>query len=72
MDPVEQPTLRKPLGALGICALALTWCVLIASFSGAIGRWPGWLQPVFYLVTGIIWISPLKPLLRWMETGRWR
>ena len=23
-------------------------------------------------VAGIVWILPLKPLLRWMETGRWR
>lgn len=72
MDPVEEPTLRKPFGVLGICALALTWCVLVASLSGVVGRWPGWLQPVFYLVTGIVWIAPLKPLLRWMETGHWR
>jgi hypothetical protein len=25
---------------------------------------------VFYLFTGLIWIAPLKPVLRWMETGR--
>jgi fatty acid desaturase len=72
VDPVEEPTLRKPLGALAICALALGWCVLVASLSGIVGRWPGWVQPVFYLVTGIVGIAPLKPLLRWMETGRWR
>ena len=72
MDPVEKPSLRKPLGALGIAALALSWCVLVASLSGTVGRWPGWVQPIFYLVTGIMWIAPLKPLLRWMETGRWR
>ncbi|MGP0730965.1 DUF2842 domain-containing protein, partial [Escherichia coli] len=23
-------------------------------------------------VAGIVWILPLKPLLLWMETGRWR
>ena len=66
-DPVEQPSLRKPAGALAIVALALTWCVVVASFSHAVGRWPGWVQPLFYLVTGLVWIAPLKPLLRWME-----
>jgi hypothetical protein len=30
------------------------------------------LQGLFYLAAGIIWIAPLKPLLRWMETGRFR
>jgi hypothetical protein len=28
-------------------------------------------QLVIYLFLGIIWIAPLKPLLRWMELGRW-
>jgi hypothetical protein len=32
--------------------------------------WP--VQAIFYLIAGIVWILPLKPLLRWMETGRWR
>ena len=26
----------------------------------------------FYLVAGIAWILPLKPLLRWMETGKFK
>jgi len=29
-------------------------------------------QALFYLVMGIVWIVPLKPLLRWSETGSWR
>ena len=66
------PSWRKPAGALGIVALALAWCVVVASFSRVVSRWPGWLQPAFYLVTGMIWIAPLKPVLRWMETGKWR
>jgi len=27
---------------------------------------------MFYLVAGIVWILPLKPLLRWMETGKFK
>ena len=30
---------------------------------------PGRSRPLYYLVAGIVWILPLKPLLRWMETG---
>ncbi|MES2137942.1 MAG: DUF2842 domain-containing protein, partial [Pseudomonadota bacterium] len=29
-------------------------------------------QAPFYLVMGIAWILPLKPLVRWIETGSWR
>ncbi len=65
------PSWRKPAGMFAILALILVWVVLVASFAGAIGAlaWP--LQTVIYLVAGIVWIAPLKPLLRWMETGRW-
>lgn len=55
-----------------ILALIALWAFLIGSFSESIGRLPGWGQIPIYLVSGIIWIAPLKPLLQWMETGRWR
>lgn len=66
------PSWRKPAGALAICALIAFWCIGIASFSGTITAWHPLVQLAFYVVTGIVWITPLKPLLRWMETGRWR
>jgi predicted membrane channel-forming protein YqfA (hemolysin III family) len=72
MDHLMTPSWRKPAGVLAIIALIALWCVLIASFSNALARLPGWAQLLVYLVTGIVWIAPMKPLLRWMETGRWR
>ncbi|KTF67833.1 DUF2842 domain-containing protein [Sphingomonas sp. HT-1] len=67
-----KPSWRKPAGALAIIALILVWVVLVASFSGQIGALPVLAQAIVYVVLGIVWILPLKPLLRWMETGRWR
>jgi hypothetical protein len=66
------PSWRKPVGALIILALIALWCVLIASLSGTIGRLHWGVQAIFYLVTGVVWITPMRPLLVWMETGRWR
>jgi len=66
------PTWRKPFGMFVILALILMWVVIVASFSGVVARWHPLLQLGFYGVTGMIWIAPLKPLLAWMETGRWR
>ncbi|MFL6858840.1 MAG: DUF2842 domain-containing protein, partial [Allosphingosinicella sp.] len=37
-----------------------------------IAGWPALAQLPFYVAAGIVWILPLKPLLRWMETGKWR
>jgi len=67
-----KPSWRKPAGALAILGLILLWIVLVTSLSVFVGRlwWP--LQTMFYLITGIVWILPLRPLLIWMETGRWR
>ena len=67
-----KPSWRKPAGALAILALVLAWIIVVTSFSATIGSWWWPLELLFYLVTGIVWILPLKPLLQWMETGRWR
>jgi membrane protein implicated in regulation of membrane protease activity len=66
------PSWRKPAGALLILALIVIWVGLVASLSGLVGSWHWTAQLMFYAVTGLVWIAPLKPLLRWMETGRWR
>jgi hypothetical protein len=63
---------RKLSGIAIIVLLILIWAALIASLAPVIGNLPILVQGAFYLVMGIAWISPLKPLLRWTETGRWR
>lgn len=64
------PSWRKPAGAFVILALICVLAVCVASLSPWIDRLPILVQAVVYLVAGIAWIAPLKPLLRWMETGR--
>lgn len=69
---MSEPSWRKPAGIFAILALIMLWAALIASLSHSIGQWPVLIQAIFYLIAGIAWIFPLKPLLRWMETGRFR
>ncbi|MGE7205019.1 DUF2842 domain-containing protein [Sphingomonas sp. NPDC019816] len=64
------PSWRKPAGMLLIVAIIIAWAALVASLSGVVGGWHWVLQLVFYVVAGIVWITPMKPLLRWMEGGR--
>jgi hypothetical protein len=71
-DPHPQPSWRKPAGMFGILLLIALWTFIVGSLSPWVGAWPVLVQAIFYLVTGVIWIMPLKPLLRWMELGRWR
>lgn len=63
------PNWRKPAGMLLILVIIAVWAVLVASLSGVVGRWPWPAQLAFYVVAGLVWITPLKPLLRWMESG---
>ncbi|WP_294245245.1 DUF2842 domain-containing protein [uncultured Sphingomonas sp.] len=64
------PSWRKPAGMLLIVAIIIVWAMLVASLSGVVGQWHWVLQLAFYVVAGIVWITPMKPLLRWMEGGR--
>ena len=67
-----KPTWRKPAGMGLILLLILFWAGLIGQMAAQIARLPWPLQAIVYCVAGIVWILPLKPLLRWMELGRWK
>ena len=65
---LERPQGLKAHG----CAFWLVVKKAIATFAPTVGRWPILIQTLFYLVLGIAWIAPLRPLLRWSQTGRWK
>ncbi len=69
---MNKPSWRSPVGAFGMIAWIMLWVGLIASLSNYVGDWPVLVQAVFYLVAGVVWIVPLKPLLLWIETGRFK
>lgn len=69
-----RPSLRRTVGALLILGLIALWAGLVVQLAGPVGRLPGIAQALFYLVAGIgwIWILPMRRILLWSETGRWR
>ncbi|WP_300974079.1 DUF2842 domain-containing protein [Sphingomonas sp. LHG3406-1] len=73
-DPTfeEEPRPRPTAAVFMILGIIIVWAALIASVSDTVTRWPALVQLIFYIVAGIVWILPLKPILRWSETGRWR
>lgn len=72
MNHEETPRPRPAAGVFMIIGIIIVWSVLIASISDTVSRWPGLVQLLFYMIAGIVWIVPLRPILRWSETGRWR
>ena len=66
-----EPSWRKPVGILGLLAYLAVYALVIASFADALSALPMPVTFLAYLVAGIAWILPLKPLFLWMNTGRW-
>lgn len=67
-----EPSWRKPVGMLGMILYIAVYALIIAVLSDQISGAPVLVEAGFYLVAGIAWVAPLKPLFLWMNTGRWR
>lgn len=68
----EKPSLRIPLGILGLLVALLAYGVVVATvMPPLIGDWPALAQTPVYVVLGVIWLLPLRRFLIWMETGKW-
>ena len=66
------PAARNVIGIFLVLALIAAWAVIVASFSAEIGALWGPLQLLIYAASGIVWIFPAMPIMRWMAIGRWR
>jgi hypothetical protein len=72
MPSATNPSFRKLAGIALILLLIAVWAAFVARLAQIVGGWPILVQAPFYLVMGIIWIIPLKPLVRWIQTGSFR
>lgn len=72
MPQSSAPSTRKLAGIGLILLLIVVWATFVATLAPVVGRWPILIQAGFYLIMGTVWIIPLKPLVRWMQTGSFR
>jgi hypothetical protein len=70
--PTPQPSARTLIGIALILAIIVLWAAFVASLSPFVGKWPVLAQAPYYLFVGVAWAIPLKPLIRWIQTGRFR
>ena len=72
--PLEpaRPSWRKPAGIFLILSLVAAWAFVVVTLAERLPPLPWPVEAIFFILSGIVWILPLKPLLRWMELGRWR
>jgi len=66
------PSARSLVGIAAIVLLIVLWAAFVASLAPIVSRWPILVQAPFYLTVGMFWIIPLKPLVRWIVSGRFR
>ncbi len=71
-NPPDAPNWRQPFGVILILILILLWCGIVVSLLDWISELDFWLQLPIYIFAGIAWIFPVKPLLIWMNTGKFR
>jgi hypothetical protein len=69
---VAEPSPRKLVGTALIVAIIVLWATFVASLSPFVGKWPVLVQAPYYLFVGVAWAIPLKPLIRWIQTGSFR
>jgi Protein of unknown function (DUF2842) len=72
MAPPPEPSYRKLAGIGLILLLIVLWAAFVASLSPIVGKWPVLAQAAYYLIVGVAWAIPLKPLIRWIQTGSFR
>ena len=63
---------RKLIAMLIVLAWLFAWIVGASMIGSRMTEWNQLLQLLFYIVAGLGWIFPLRPVFRWMnanETG---
>jgi hypothetical protein len=67
-----KPRWRNAVGMALILLLITAWSVLVATLAPHVARLHFLVELLFYVVAGIAWIIPVRPLLTWTATGSWR
>ncbi len=60
--------MRKVVAMLILFAFIGLWIWAIATVGVWIADWNGWIQALFYLAAGVLWVFPLRPVFRWMNS----
>ena len=58
---------RKIVATLILLAFMMCWIIMIGTVGPMVSGWPKWAIVLFYVVGGIGWIIPFKPIFAWMN-----
>ncbi|MCV6575020.1 MAG: DUF2842 domain-containing protein [Cohaesibacter sp.] len=64
---------RKFIGMLALVTLIVVYAAIGMTLGAVVvAKAPGWVQIIFFIITGALWVFPAGLIIRWMEHGRFR
>lgn len=58
--------MRKFIGVVGILIYVGAYLIAAVTLGGKLNAMPFYVPLLYYMVAGVAWVLPLKPVLRWM------
>ena len=60
--------LRKFIGAILLITLVVSWALVAMALAQAPAiKANGFIEVIYYVVAGLAWVLPARPLVRWMS-----
>ena len=70
--PPDPLTLRRPLGIIALIIGIFAYVLFVVWLFEPVGKLHALIQAPIWMILGIAWIFPVRPLMVWIETGQWR
>lgn len=64
-----KPSTRRILASVGVLVFLAVWIIAAATIGTYLATAPKWLSLLFFIIAGIGWVFPLRPLFKWMNSG---
>ena len=64
-----KPAQRRLIASLVLVAFLTLWIWGAATVGSHLTNAPKWLSLIYFIVAGIGWALPLRPLFKWMNAG---
>lgn len=58
---------RKVVASLILVGFMTCWIVMVGTIGPMISSWPKWAVVIFYVIGGIGWVLPFRPIFAWMN-----
>lgn len=65
-----KPSNRRIAASFALLVFIAVWILGAATIGSYLATGPKWLSLLFFVIAGIGWVFPLRPLFKWMNSGK--